>query len=210
MLLLDEPFSSLDQPTREALLDQLAAVIGETGVTTVFVTHDRDEAARVADRVAVMAGGRVLQVGPTAEVFTSPADETVASYVGVETVAAGRVVGVDDGLVELQVGDARVEAATAGFTAGEALVCLRPEDIVLYPAGHEVAGSARNQLRGVVRGIVSTGAAVRVQIDCGFPLVARITRRSLEELELGVGSSVLASFKATAVHLIPRGGERKT
>ena len=210
VLLLDEPFSSLDQPTREALLDQLAAVIGETGVTTVFVTHDRDEAARVADRVAVMAGGRVLQVGPTAEVFTSPADETVASYVGVETVAAGHVVGVDDGLVELQVGAARVEAATAGFTAGEALVCLRPEDIVLYPAGHEVAGSARNQLRGVVRGIVATGAAVRVQIDCGFPLVARITRRSLEELELGVGSSVLASFKATAVHLIPRGGERKT
>ncbi|MCH8919418.1 MAG: TOBE domain-containing protein, partial [Chloroflexi bacterium] len=79
-----------------------------------------------------------------------------------------------------------------------------------YPAGHEVSGSARNQLPGVVRGIVATGAEVRVQIDCGFPLVARITRRSLEELELGVGSSVVASFKATAVHLIPRGGERKT
>ena len=76
VLLLDEPFSSLDQPSREALLEQLALVIEETGVTTIFVTHDRDEAARLADRVAVFAGGRVLQVGPTAEVFTSPADET--------------------------------------------------------------------------------------------------------------------------------------
>ena len=205
VLLLDEPFSALDQPTRESLMEELAAVLQETGVTTVFVTHDRDEAARLAHRVAVLAQGRVLQVGPTSEVFTTPVDETVAAYVGVETVAPARVVGGGDGLVVLQVGQARVEAVAGGFTATEALVCLRPEDVVLSPGDIDVPDSARNHLRGEVRRITVVGAAVRVDVECGFPLAASITRRSLEELGLSVGSPLVASFKATAVHLIPRG-----
>jgi tungstate transport system ATP-binding protein len=204
VLLLDEPFSALDQPTRESLLDELAAVLTETGVTAVFVTHDRDEAARLADRVAVLAGGRLLQVGPTAEVFSSPADGTVAAYVGVETVVPAHVLEVADGLVVLQAGDRQVEAVAEGFAAKEAFVCLRPEDVVLSPEGAAASGSARNHLRGVVRRITSAGAEVRVEIDCGFPLVASITRRSLEELGLAPGCTLIASFKATAVHLIPR------
>jgi len=205
VLLLDEPFSALDQPTRESLLDELAAVLQETRVTTVFVTHERDEAARLAHRVVVLAGGRILQLGPTPEVFTSPADETVAAYVGVETVATGRVLRVCEGLVVLQVGGAQIEAASAGFSAAEALVCLRPEDVVLFPGDTDVPSSARNHLRGVVRRITASGAEVRVEVDCGFALIASITRRSLEELSLAVGVPVVASFKATAVHLIPRG-----
>ncbi|MEX1252876.1 MAG: ABC transporter ATP-binding protein [Dehalococcoidia bacterium] len=205
VLLLDEPFSALDQPTREALVDELATVLRETGITSVFVTHDRDEAARLAHRVAVLAGGRLRQVGPAAEVFAAPADETVAAYVGVETVAPGRVIESSEGLVALQVGDARVEAASNSFTASEALVCLRPEDVVLSPGHGIVADSARNHLRGVVRRVTPAGGEVRVEVDCGFPLIASITRRSLEELGLDAGSAVTASFKATAVHLIPRG-----
>ena len=203
VLLLDEPFSSLDQPTRESLIDELAGVLQETGVTAVFVSHDRDEAARLAHRVAVLAGGRLRQAGPTAEVFSSPADETVAAYVGVETVAPGRVVESRDGIVLLQVGDAQVEAA-GSLSVSEALVCIRPEDVVLAPAGVDVADSARNHLRGVVRRVTPSGAEARVEIDCGFRLVASITRRSLEDLHLDAGSPVVASFKATAVHLIPR------
>lgn len=208
VLLLDEPFSALDQPTRESLRDELAAVLHETRITAVVVTHDRDEAARLADRVAVLAEGRIHQVGPTAEVFTSPADETVAAYVGVDTVAPARVLEAGGELVVLQVGDARVEVAAGGFAAREAFLCLRPEDVVLSPGDIDVPGSARNHLRGVVTRITPAGAEVRVELDCGFPLVASITRRSLEELGLEEGTPLIASFKATAVHLIPRGGER--
>ncbi|MDP3766603.1 MAG: TOBE-like domain-containing protein, partial [Dehalococcoidia bacterium] len=178
----------------------------ETAVTAVFVTHDRDEAARLAHRVAVLAEGRLRQVGPVAEVFGSPLDETVAAYVGVETVAPASVVQVAGGLVVLQVGGVQVEAVADGFAAGEALVCVRPEDVVLSPV--DASSSARNHLRGTVRRITPTGPEVRVEVDCGFPLVASITRRSLEELGLEAGSQLVASFKATAVHLIPRGGER--
>ncbi len=206
VILLDEPFSALDQPTRESLSDELAAVLGETGITAVFVTHERDEAARLAHRVAVMADGRVRQVGATVDVFSSPADETVAAYVGVETVAAGRVIEAEDGLVVLSVGDAHVEAIAHGFSASAALVCLRPEDVVLSLKEGDVRDSARNRLHGVVSAIKPAGAEVRLEVDCGFPVVARITRRSMEELELAVGTPVTASFKATAVHLIPRAG----
>jgi tungstate transport system ATP-binding protein len=209
VLLLDEPFSALDQPTRESLIGELAAVLVETGVTAVFVTHDRDEAARLADRVAVIVDGELRQAGPTAEVYSSPADEIVARYVGVATVVPGRVLDAEGGLVVLGVGEAQVEAVAGGFAAEEALVCLRPEDIVLYPGDSDVPGSARNHLRGVVRRVTPSGAEVRVEIDCGFTLVASITRRSLEELRLDAGSRVVASFKATAVHLIARRAARR-
>jgi molybdopterin-binding protein len=205
VLLLDEPFSALDQPTREALLAELALVIQETGVTTVFVTHDRDEAAQLADRIAVLAGGRLLQVGSTVEVFTAPADATVAAYVGVETVAPAAVLEVSDGLAVLEVGRSQVEAAVGpGFFFAHALVCLRPEDVILSLSGREAPSSARNHLHGNIARITATGGEVRVEVDCGFRLVASITRRSLEEMALRVGLPVVASFKATAVHLIPR------
>ncbi len=205
VLLLDEPFSALDQPTRESLGDLLAGVLDEIGVTAVFVTHDRDEAARLARRVAVIAGGQLRQVGPMPEVYAMPADETVAAYVGVETVVPAKVLETDDGLVLLQAGSSRVEAVADGFSAREALFCLRPEDIVIAVGDASVTSSARNQLRGIVRELTAVGAGVRVHADCGFPLVASITRRSMEELGLEVGSKVTASFKATAVHLIPQG-----
>lgn len=93
VLFLDEPFSSLDQPTRESLLAELVRILDETMVTTVLVTHDRREAMQLAHRIGVMAEGRLLQLGTPAELLNAPANETVASYLGVadsEGLAGGR------------------------------------------------------------------------------------------------------------------------
>jgi tungstate transport system ATP-binding protein len=204
VLLLDEAFNGLDQPTREALLEELAGVLAETGVTTVFVTHDRDEAARLGHRVAVLLGGRLRQVGPVAEVFGAPVDEEVAAFVGVETVAPGRVLGDDGGLARLEVGGRVIEVVSKAPLTPDVLVCLRPEDVVLAPPDGVTPSSARNRLPGIVTRVVPAGAQVRVTIDCGFPLVSVITRQSQEELGLEVGARVVATFKASAVHLIPQ------
>ena len=204
VLLLDEPFSGLDQPTREALLEELAGVLAETGLTTVFVTHDRDEAVRLSHRVAVLLGGRLRQVGPAADVFAAPVDEEVAAFVGVETMVLARAVGDAGGLARLEVAGRVIEAVVKGPLAPELLVCLRPEDVVLAPPDGVISSSARNRLPGVITRVVPLGAQARVTVDCGFPLVAVVTRRSLEELGLVVGTQVVASFKASAVHLIPR------
>jgi tungstate transport system ATP-binding protein len=81
LLLLDEPFSALDPPTRSRLLDDLGALLKETGTTTIFVTHDLPEAAQLAGRMAVIIGNRLRQVGDPQRVFAAPADEDVAGFV---------------------------------------------------------------------------------------------------------------------------------
>jgi len=206
VLLLDEPFAALDPPMRESFLNDLEGIVREGRLTTVFVTHDRAEALRLGDRVAVMMGGSIRQVGTAAEVVSAPVDEEVAAFVGVETIVRGRVQSLADGLATIDVGDVAVQAMVPSLdSGGEVLVCLRPEDVVLEPAGLDShPTSARNHLRGTVRRIKTVGGQVRVVLDCGFTLVALITKQSLEEMGLGVGNEVVASFKATAVHVIPR------
>ena len=205
VLFLDEPFSALDQQTREALQDDLAHALAQTGTTTLLITHDRDEAARLGAGVAVMLGGRIRQLGTPSEVFGAPVDSDVAAFVGVETIVEGRVTERDAGIVTLDVAGHAIDALDDGRSFATALVCLRPEDVSVTLA-EGPASSARNHLHGFVSRVVPTGVDVRLEIDCGFAITARITRRSAEELALGPGTAVVATFKATAVHLIPRGG----
>ncbi len=208
-LLLDEPFASLDAPAREMLMDDLERILAASDVATVFVTHDRGEALRLGDRLAVLIGGRIRQIGAPQEIFAAPVDEEVAAFVGIETIVPGRVRRAEAGLAQVEIGGRTVEAGGAGEPGDEVLVCLRPEDIVLAPAGDGgQVTSARNHLPAAVRRILPAGPYVRVELDAGFPLVALITKQSLEDLALAAGSEIVASFKATAVHLIPRHGRR--
>lgn len=204
VLLLDEPFAALDAPTRQALLLDFARLIRQTRLTTVFVTHDRDEALHLADRVAVLIGGRLRQEGTVEEVFFRPADPEVAAFVGVETVAHGHVRASGEGVSTVQTGTAAVIVATELPLGAEVCVCIRPEDVILAPpAASEGPSSARNRLPGTVTAVLPSGRGRRVELDCGFPLVAFVTRRSAEELAIAEGQRLIASFKATAVHVIP-------
>ncbi|MDO8616413.1 MAG: ABC transporter ATP-binding protein [Dehalococcoidia bacterium] len=204
VLLLDEPFAALDAPTRETLMDDLDGVLGSAAIATVFVTHDRNEALRLGDRLAVLIRGRIRQMGAPGEVFAAPADEEVAAFVGIETIVRGRVRSAEGGLATVDVAGRVVEAAGMREPGAEVLVCLRPEDVVLSPAAESPPQtSARNRLPAVVRRVLPAGPYVRVELDAGFPLVALITKQSLEDLALAPGAQVVASFKAMAVHLIP-------
>ncbi len=204
VLLLDEPFAALDQPTRATLIDDLDAILGQTGAATVLVTHDREEALRLGDRLGVLMGGRLRQIGDPSEIFAAPVDEDVAAFVGVETILSGRIRSQEGGLAAVSVGEHTVEAASDEPVGADVLVCLRPEDIVLAPRDEDDRPtSARNRLPGVVRRVLPSGPHARVELDAGFTVIALVTKQSLEELSLAPGSAVVASFKATAVHLIP-------
>ena len=206
VLLLDEPFQNLDAPTRAALLDELGSLLRETGTTAIFVTHEQTEALQLGDRVAVLLEGRVRQLDTPERVFSAPADEEVAAFVGVENIIPGRIVAFEGDLSVVQAGPHRLEVAAAGAFGEPVLVCLRPEDVTLAPADAPwAASSARNRFRGRVVRVVPRGRLYHVTVDCGFHLVAAITPRSLQELGLACGQEVAATFKATAAHLLPRG-----
>jgi tungstate transport system ATP-binding protein len=206
VLLLDEPFASLDAPTRTALITDLGAVLRHDRVATVLVTHDRGEAQALADRVAVLMGGRVRQLGDTATVFQAPASEEVARFVGVETIVSGRVLGRDGGVTRVEIGGCTLEVAAPAEPGTRVRLAIRPEDVTLALTPEQGgASSARNVLTGAIARITVTDAGARIVVDCGFPLVATVTPRSLGEMGLVEGMRIAAVFKASALHLIPAG-----
>ena len=202
LLLLDEPFSALDQPTREVLIGDLGHILREAHVSTVLVTHDRAEAMTLGDRVGVLMGGRLVQLEDTAQLFRAPASEEIARFVGIETILDCRVVRREAGMTVLNAGGQAIVVAEPAEPGELVRLCLRPEDVTLSVAPLETASSARNHLYGRVLRVSASGPYVRVIVDCGFPLVALVTQRSVDELGLFDGAVVIAHFKATAAHLL--------
>lgn len=203
VLLLDEPFSGLDAPSRAALLPDLAAILRADRTTTVLVSHDRGEALALADRVAVLMGGRIRQLDETARVFHAPVSEEVARFVGVETIVTGRVLGCDGGVTLVDVAGRKLEIAAAARPGEEVRLGIRPEDVTLMlPTETIPLSSARNQLGGTIVRVAPSTPGVRVVVDVGFPLVATVTARSVADLGLAEGVQITAAFKASAAHLI--------
>jgi molybdate transport system ATP-binding protein len=204
LLLLDEPLSALDAPSREELRGELRRSIEASGVPALVVTHDRVEALALGDRIAVMVDGAIRQLGPVQEVFASPADAAVARVVGTENVLAVRVEGRREGLAVVRAGEVELVAVDPGGLGRDAFACVRAEEIVLEDAPGAPT-SARNLLRGVVAARADEGALVRVTVDCGVRLVALVTRASADVLALAPGRPVAALVKAPSVRLVTRG-----
>ena len=209
LLLLDEPFAALDLPTRDGLVNDLGVILRRDHITTVLVTHERTEAQALADRVGVLMSGRLRQLDDTARVFQSPASEEIARFVGVETIVTGRVIAAHTGVTVVEVAGRKLEAAAPASPGESVRLCVRPEDVTLGPAGETgQLSSARNRLEGRIVALTPSLAYLRVLVDCGFPLVAAVTRRSAEDMALAEGVAVTAVFKASAAHLIPLGTPR--
>jgi len=203
LILLDEPLAALDLPLRDPMRHELRTFLRSLDVPSVIVTHDRVDALAIADRMLVLSGGRIRQIGSVHEVFSRPADVAVAASVGVETVVPGEVVGLVDGLATIRAGDAQVRAVHSVAIGGPVFVCIRAEDVTLESSLHD-GTSARNRWIGRVTSVQPEGAVVRVTIDCGFSLTALLTRPAQEELRVAAGETIAAVVKATAIHLIAR------
>jgi molybdate transport system ATP-binding protein len=205
LLLLDEPFGALDAATRRQLRSEVRAILREAGTSAILVTHDRLEAMAMGDDLAVMIEGELRQVGSVLDVFRHPVDPAVARSLGVETVEPATIGGSSNGLVTLRIGETcLVAVAQPEHRAGaEVFACVRAEDVLIHRDG-AAHGSARNHLSGLIVGVEPDGAVDHVTVDCGFRLVAAITRQSREELDLTPGARVTAAIKATAIHIVPR------
>jgi molybdate transport system ATP-binding protein len=208
LLLLDEPLSALDTATRTALRAELRQILVEQRIPTVMVTHDRTEALTLGDRIVLLVDGRVRQAGTPEEVFDRPTDPAVAAIVGVETTHPSTITSLGDGVASIDLGGSTVRASLpegmAVASGSSVLACVRAEDVSIQLEHTDSISSQRNQLTAVVRSVTAEGPLIRVDMDAGFPLASYITRPALEDLEITVGRTVVAVFKAQAVHLIPR------
>jgi tungstate transport system ATP-binding protein len=204
LICMDEPFSALDSPTRQGLLDDLRSILQEVRQTCLFVTHDLEEALAIADRVAVLFNGKMHQLDATQQVFLHPSTPETASFVGVETIIPGKVISNLNDLLQVDVDNETLEAAGELSIGSDVYLCLRPEDVTLYlPENLPGNSSARNQLHCQVTHLSHQGHFIRVHLDAGFPLTALVTRPSAQEMGIQPGSKMLAVFKSSAIHLIP-------
>jgi spermidine/putrescine transport system ATP-binding protein len=181
VLLLDEPLGALDAKLRKALQIELKSLQQEVGITFLYVTHDQEEALTMSDRLAVMNGGRVEQVGAPQDVYEDPETLFVADFLGVSNLMEARVVSAGASACRVAVDGYELETrGTELNVTGEAKIVIRPERIELEEHG---APSGQNRLPGMVERLVYVGSAVQV-------IVRAATGESLQALVQNTGKGI--------------------
>jgi spermidine/putrescine transport system ATP-binding protein len=192
VLLLDEPLGALDAKIRKQLRVELKALQEEVGITFVFVTHDQEEALSMSDRVAVMNGGHVEQVGTPAEVYEDPTTVFVADFLGISNLMDAEALGGSDGECTVRVGEFDLRAGCGQVSArGAVKIVARPERIALFEHGarHD------NCLPGMVERTVYVGATLQVivRLATGATLQVSMTNTG--------GSETYSQGTPVAVHI---------
>jgi molybdopterin-binding protein len=204
VLLLDEPTANLDVTVRRQFRADLSRVVRAHARSVMLITHDPADAFALADRVAVMQDGRIVQVAEPQLLVTAPATPFVAAFAGAELLIDGILEGEDDGLARVRLPGGAVLWATsaAGLSKGAGVsVSYQPEDVVLSPIGAAPELSTRNSFSMQVVTVTPAGGLVRLALTGPTNLAAIITRRSAEELRLAPGTGINAHLKAAALRL---------
>jgi tungstate transport system ATP-binding protein len=200
VLFLDEPTANMDPISTAKIEEALARIIGEQRTTVIMTTHNMSQGQRMASRLGVLIDGRLLQTGNAFEIFNQPHYREVAEFVGMDNMWSGVVTERNDGLIIILVNEQPLQVVGEFDTGTQVNVLIRPEEITLAVSLNIT--SARNTFKGKVVSIGYQGPLVRIHLDCGFPVLSLITRRSAEEMNIAVGSELYASFKATAVRVV--------
>ncbi len=198
VLLLDEPLSALDAKVRVQLREEIRRIQSRLGITTIYVTHDQEEALSISDRVAVLSHGRVEQVGPPAEIYGAPATPFVAEFVGTMNRFEAVVADAEAGEVESNGARLRVDAVRGRARGERVLVLVRPELIELHPSENGGAGAA---LAGEIVSQTFLGPVTRLKVAVdGTELTADVSAARAHSLP--VGTPVSATFPAEGARLL--------
>jgi len=189
VLLLDEPLSALDAKVRAQLRDQIRKIQLEVGITTLFVTHDQEEALAIADRVGVMKEGRLEQLAPPTDVYSRPATSFVAEFVGLSNRLTGEVSGG-----QVTVRGCTLPLMEAGVPDGRVVALVRPEAVTL--ASHTSVESG--PLVGTVIAVTFLGATSRVTVDLGDTTIMAQLQTS-DASALPAGSRVALTIRPDPV-----------
>jgi len=213
VLLLDEPLGALDLKLRKGLQLELKRIQREVGITFVYVTHDQEEALTMSDRIAVMNGGRVEQVGDPEQVYERPATTFVAGFIGVSNLLPGVVAGADE--VRLDHGPT-LQVPTEGLSTGERChAVVRPEKLSIEVLGSDgragTAEAGRPRIEGVVESSVYLGTATQIVVDLGGNVRMTVLVPNASEAERqrlpGGGARVALSWELEHMHVVRESGD---
>jgi spermidine/putrescine transport system ATP-binding protein len=197
LLLLDEPLGALDAKLRRGLQIELKSLQREVGITFVYVTHDQEEALTMSDRLAVMSGGRIEQLGTPQDVYEHPATAFVADFLGVSNLMTAEC----DASGAIRLGACVVEVDDRGAaSAGEVMLTIRPERIEIgLPSG-----SGANHARGTVSEIVYVGPTMQVSVELegGHAVVQALLTNTGRALEYARGDAVEVHLPRDAVRIL--------
>ncbi|HUW63375.1 MAG TPA: ABC transporter ATP-binding protein [Spirochaetia bacterium] len=202
LLLMDEPMSALDTVIREQLRDELRELLLRLGTTAIYVTHDRNEAACLGHRVAVLFSGRLEQVDTPSRLFYAPASVRVAHFVGMTNTFPAVVENVANGRVYLKAGELRLAAGAPAAPGAAVTAGIRPEEVLLAPP--DQAG-VENSFTGRVTGVTPQGQFVRVTLDCGVSLTSLLSWRDFQLRQPSPGQTYTVTVEPRSVHLMPPG-----
>jgi molybdate transport system ATP-binding protein len=200
VLLLDEPLAALDAATKAEVAAELARHLRALSLPAVLVSHDFEDVIGLADRVAVVEAGRIVQIGRWRDLVEAPASPFVAALTGVNYFAGTAV--SRGSLTEVRSVDGPVTFVSTDQGSGSVGVVVYPWDVAL--SGEEPSGSALNRLSGRVRRVSGVGNRIRVSLDTRPSIVAEITEESVARLGVTPGRPMVASWKATGTRLVPR------
>jgi iron(III) transport system ATP-binding protein len=204
ILLLDEPLSNLDAKIRIQVRAEIRKLQKEIGITTVYVTHDQEEALALSDRIAVFNKGQMLQIGPPKELYERPANRFVADFIGINNMIDGTVRSIDATGNRMRVATALGELSTILDerlkTGDPCIVCVRPENAAIDGA----AATQNNLVAGRVSFAAYMGHTLRYDVDAGQGITLKSDIRDPWHHEpLAMGSPVTVSFPVTGTVAIP-------
>lgn len=195
VLLLDEPLSSLDVQVKKKLREYIRKVHDKYNLNTIYVTHDHIEAYTLADKIAIMNNGRLIEMGTPEKIFRNPSNAFTAEFVGFENIYRGTAKKINGSLLQISLNSITIHAV--GNKEGPVIIAFRPDDIIVTKK--PIESSARNTFEGKIVDIIDEDAFVKLKVDIGILVNVVITKKSLIDMSLSVGDLVFLSFKASAV-----------
>ncbi|HUG43915.1 MAG TPA: ABC transporter ATP-binding protein [Acidobacteriota bacterium] len=205
ILLLDEPFTALDLETRRRVRGEIRALLRKADIPVVLVTHDREEALAMGDRIVILDDGQVIANGNPLELLGRPPRERTARLVGVENLLRLKVREVlpAEGVIKCGRGQFSLETPLTDARVGDEItVGLRADDVLLATVRPHGL-SARNAIPAKVLSVQPHGAVYEVRMDCGgVPLASHVTRKSVEELNIAPGTDLWAIVKTASCFVL--------
>ena len=204
LLLLDEPLSNLDAKIRVAVRSEIRKLQKELGITTIYVTHDQEEALTLSDRIAVLNQGKVFQIGTPRELYEQPATPFVADFIGVNNLIPGTVAAEGETLLRVRTALGELQAVRRpGLKPGDrCLLSVRPENTLLAPVGGD--GRGENRIPGKIVFASYLGNTLRYDVEAAAGTLLKVDVRDPGHHErLDVGASVTVVFPAGGTLPIP-------